>query len=76
MADTAINAFCQTGSACASCLPSPRICATSGTTAINGIAAMSWNSRMAKPVRPAGVAVMLRSAMTCMPIAVDDMASA
>ena len=76
IAPIAISAFSQTGSALVACLPRPSSCATSGTTAISGIAAMSWKRRIAKPVRPAGVAVMLRSAITCVPIAVDDIASA
>ncbi len=50
--------------------------ASIGIAASSGIAAMSWNSRMANALRPIGVAVRLRSPIVCIAIAVDDSASA
>ncbi len=47
-----------------------------GTSAISGIAAMSWNSRMPSPLRPIGTPMRLRSVIVCTAIAVDDIASA
>ena len=46
--------------------------ASSGMAASKGIAAMSWNSRMAKALRPVGAGSRLRSAMVCTAIAVED----
>ncbi|MNE57735.1 hypothetical protein D3C80_1527200 [compost metagenome] len=40
--------------------------------AIKGIAAMSWNSRIANASRPWGLVNSLRSARLCRPNAVDD----
>ncbi|MNF95603.1 hypothetical protein D3C84_783660 [compost metagenome] len=47
---------------------------SSGSRAIKGIAAMSWNSRMAKASRPWGLVSSLRSASICRPKAVDESA--
>ncbi len=52
--------------------PSPR----KGTSAMSGIAATSWKSRMPKALRPVGVSVSLRSASACSAMAVDESASA
>ncbi|MCY1224927.1 hypothetical protein D9M72_371050 [compost metagenome] len=49
--------------------------ASSGNSAIIGIAAMSWNSRMPKLAAPAGVPKRLRSVSVASAIAVDDNAS-
>lgn len=59
-----------------SSLPPASLCAplSSGIMAISGIAAMSWNSRMAKARRPWGWVSSLRSARICRPKAVDDSA--
>jgi len=43
-----------------------------GIAASSGIAARSWNNRMAKPRRPCSLVSALRSASSCSPIAVDD----
>jgi hypothetical protein len=57
--------------------PAPgRSAASSGTRPISGIAAMSWNSRIAKLVRPTGAVSRLRSFMLWIAIAVDESASA
>ncbi len=47
---------------------------SSGSSAIIGMAAMSWNSRMPKPAVPAGVRIRLRSASVASAMAVDDSA--
>ncbi len=54
--------------------PLPWAAATpsTGTMAIIGIAAMSWNSKMAKPALPADVALSLRSLMVASAMAVDE----
>jgi hypothetical protein len=45
---------------------------SSGTMAIIGIAAMSWNSRIEKLAWPAGVGIRLRSSSEASAIAVED----
>ncbi len=70
IAASPLAASCQPGSPPASALPS------SGTSAISGMAAMSWNSSTAKALRPTGALSRLRSAMVWTAMAVDDIASA
>ncbi len=48
----------------------------SGTSAMSGIAAMSWKSSTANALRPTGALRRLRSAIVCTAIAVDDIAIA
>ncbi|MNC39875.1 hypothetical protein D3C75_885570 [compost metagenome] len=55
-------------------LVSGPLAASSGTNAISGMAAMSWNSRMANARRPCGALSCLLSARLCRPRAVDDSA--
>ena len=71
MAPNAFSASYQNGSLLAA---APT--ASSGITASKGIAAMSWNSRMAKLLRPVGVGRKFRSVMVATAIAVDDNAIA
>lgn len=47
-------------------------CPKKGIKASMGMTAKSWNSRVAKPSRPAGVACSLRSARICRAMAVDE----
>ena len=50
-------------------------CPSSGISASSGIAARSWNSRIANARRPCSLASALRSASSCRPTAVDENAS-
>ncbi len=65
-----LAAICHPGS------PPAALAPRSGTSAISGMAAMSWNSRIANDVRPTGASSRLRSAIVWTAMAVDDMASA
>ena len=72
MTPTIFSASSHTGKpACAGLSDTP----SSGISARMGMAATSWNSRMAKPASPLGVRSKLRSPITCMAMAVDDSAS-
>jgi hypothetical protein len=55
--------------------PSPRAPPSSGIAASKGIAARSWNNRIAKANRPYPVVNALRSASNCRPTAVEENAS-
>ena len=56
--------------------PGSPLCVTrppsSGTSAIMGMAAISWNSKMEKPAEPAGVLINFRSPRVASTMAVDD----
>jgi hypothetical protein len=67
---TAMATRVQKGSSAFSTVP------RNGTSAISGIAAMSWNSSTANAERPVGVGSSLRSVIAWIAIAVDESASA